>query len=143
MPLKLAKALQAALVQPSALARVAAKNQKWADPTQTDWNPVFHLAEPIAEMTTPRRAAAWRNSVMKISRPITITTIHHGSPIGPNGVANCNRAASMLSARVGTRGSLGGAIRTNIGISVANSSSLSASGSRGVPRAVMGFRVGA
>src|SRR5467141_2421094 len=53
----------------------------------------------MAEMTTPRRAAAWRKTVMKISRPITIATIHHGSPTGPKGVANCSRAASMLRAR--------------------------------------------
>ena len=29
-----------------------------AQPTQVDWNPVFHFAGPIAEMITPRRAAA-------------------------------------------------------------------------------------
>ena len=72
---------RAARVGPSQLvlaASVAAKNQKYAAPTQIDWNAVFHLAGPIAAITTPRRAAAWRKSVMNASRPSTIASTHHG-----------------------------------------------------------------
>ena len=41
---------------PCCAASVAAKNQKYAEPTQTDWNPVFHFAGPMAPMTTTRAA---------------------------------------------------------------------------------------
>src|SRR5438270_555567 len=81
-------------------ANVAAKNQQYADPCHTNWNPVFHFAGPIAAITTPRRFAACRNRVMKISRPSTITTIQAGSPTAPTGVANGNVGASMY---IGTK----------------------------------------
>ena len=58
-PLNSANACHVAdVVHPAAIARVAAKNQKYAAPCQMSWNPVFHFAGAIAEITTPRRWAA-------------------------------------------------------------------------------------
>src|SRR6185437_3596699 len=58
VPLNSANARHHAPFQSFAVAKVAAKNQKYADPCHTSWNPVFHFAGPIAAITTPRRAAA-------------------------------------------------------------------------------------
>src|SRR5579859_5142263 len=75
-------------VSDAAVNALVAKNQKRAEPIQVHWNPVFHLAGPIAAITVPRRRAAWRNIVMAISRPSTIATTQNGSGTGPIGVRN-------------------------------------------------------
>src|SRR5580693_4695895 len=67
---------------------LAAKNQKRAAPIQVHWKPVFHLAGPIAAITVPRCRAAWRNTVITISRPRTIATTQNGSGTTPIGVRN-------------------------------------------------------
>src|SRR5688572_5607921 len=88
IPLNHAKACHAPCVQRCSTAASEAKNQKNAAPTQVSWNPVFHLAGPIAAIVTPFLAAYCRNSVMKISRPSTIPTIQNGRPTSPIGVTN-------------------------------------------------------
>src|SRR5579863_8676506 len=75
-------------VSADAVKALVAKNQKRAVPIHVHWNPVFHFAGPIAAITVPRRSAAWRKSVITISRPRTIATTQNGSGTGPNGVRN-------------------------------------------------------
>ena len=88
---------------------------------------LFH-AIPIAAMTTPRRAAGWRNSVLNASRPCTMASTHHVSGISPTGVWK-GKTFAATRAPSASPACIDGRISMNIGTNVPTRSSLSASGS--------------